>query len=138
MDQTTIRRRLQGLRESRSLNQAKLADVLGFKDRQTLSDIELGKRNVAPDELVRRHCPERTIAIETPDERAAGALAGVTGVRSAVRDGNCIIVQAQSVSAMTGIIEYLATQRISVSDFQTFVPTLEDVFLRLTGHSVRQ
>jgi transcriptional regulator with XRE-family HTH domain len=53
MDQTTIRRRLQGLRESRSLNQAKLADVLGFKDRQTLSDIELGKRNVAPDELVR-------------------------------------------------------------------------------------
>ncbi|HEY4143504.1 XRE family transcriptional regulator [Pinirhizobacter sp.] len=53
MDQTTIRRRLQGLRESRSVNQVELAEILGFNDRQTLSDIELGKRNVAPDELVR-------------------------------------------------------------------------------------
>jgi ABC-2 type transport system ATP-binding protein len=91
-----------------------------------------------PDELVRRHCPERTIAIETLDERAAGALAGVEGVTAAAREGGRVLVQARSVTAMTGIIACLAAQRIAVSDFQTFVPTLEDVFLRLTGHSVRQ
>lgn len=53
MDQATIRRRLQALRERREVNQTDLAQVLGFNDRQTLSDIELGKRQVAPVELLR-------------------------------------------------------------------------------------
>ena len=53
MDQTTIRRRLQALRERRDVSQAELSQALGFNDRQTLSDIELGKRQVAPVDLVR-------------------------------------------------------------------------------------
>jgi Zn-dependent peptidase ImmA (M78 family)/transcriptional regulator with XRE-family HTH domain len=47
-----IRRRLQALRERRGVSQADLSRALGFNDRQTLSDIELGKRQVAPEELV--------------------------------------------------------------------------------------
>jgi len=47
-------------------------------------------------------------------------------------------VRARSVEVMTGIIACRAEQHIEVTDFQTFVPTLEDVFLKLTGHSVRQ
>lgn len=53
MNQATIRRRLHALRERRNVSQADLSQALGFNDRQTLSDIELGKRNVAPAELVR-------------------------------------------------------------------------------------
>jgi Zn-dependent peptidase ImmA (M78 family) len=53
MDQATIRRRLQALRERREVNQTDLAQALGFNDRQTLSDIELGKRLIAPVDLVR-------------------------------------------------------------------------------------
>jgi len=53
MDQAIIRRRLQALRERREVNQTDLAQALGFNDRQTLSDIELGKRQVAPVDLVR-------------------------------------------------------------------------------------
>lgn len=53
MDQTMIRRRLQALRERRAVSQADLSQALGFNDRQTLSDIELGKRRVAPEDLVR-------------------------------------------------------------------------------------
>lgn len=53
MDQITIRHRLQGLRERRNISQAELSQALGFNDRQTLSDIELGKRAVAPAELAR-------------------------------------------------------------------------------------
>lgn len=53
MDQATIRRRLQALRERREVNQTDLAQALGFNDRQTLSDIELGKRQVAPVDLLR-------------------------------------------------------------------------------------
>ena len=52
MDQATIRRRLQALRERRNISQAALSQALGFNDRQTLSDIELGKRQVAPEDLV--------------------------------------------------------------------------------------
>lgn len=53
MDQATIRRRLQTLRERRNLSQGDLSRSLGFNDRQTLSDIELGKRNVSPGEIAR-------------------------------------------------------------------------------------
>lgn len=53
MDQATVRRRLMALRERHKTNQADLSEVLGFNDRQTLSDIELGKRSVSASELVR-------------------------------------------------------------------------------------
>lgn len=51
MDQATIRRRLSTLRETKKLSQAALAEVLGFNDRQTISDIEGGKRSVSFSEL---------------------------------------------------------------------------------------
>lgn len=53
MDHATARRRLHALRERRQVSQAELAKALAFKDRQTLSDIELGKRRLAPSELVK-------------------------------------------------------------------------------------
>lgn len=52
MDQATVRRRLSALRESQKLSQVALSQILGFNDRQTLSDIESGKRNVSPTEVV--------------------------------------------------------------------------------------
>jgi Zn-dependent peptidase ImmA (M78 family)/DNA-binding XRE family transcriptional regulator len=48
-----IARRLKHLRESRKLTQRHLSDLIGFKDRQTLADIEAGKRKVSADELLR-------------------------------------------------------------------------------------
>lgn len=53
MDQATIRHRLHALRERRGMTQTDLSSALGFNDRQTLSDIELGKRSVSPAELVK-------------------------------------------------------------------------------------
>lgn len=40
-------------REKRNLTQAVLSKTLGFRDRQTLSDIEASRRQIAPEELVR-------------------------------------------------------------------------------------
>lgn len=51
MDQATIRRRLLALRDARRTTQEQLAAVLGFNDRQTLSDIEGGRREIAFTEL---------------------------------------------------------------------------------------
>ena len=39
-------------RDSSGYSQEALAKVLGFKDRQTVSSIELGQRKVSPEELV--------------------------------------------------------------------------------------
>ena len=52
MDTAIIRTRLQALREQRQITQDALAHALGFKDRQTLSAIELGDRKVTAEEVV--------------------------------------------------------------------------------------
>ena len=110
----------------------RLCDRVAIIDHGRIVDID------SPAALVRRHCPERTLVIDTPDAGAANALSGVAGVASAVREGASIVVRAESVDVMNGVIQCLAVQRIAVTDFRTIVPTLEDVFLKLTGHSVRQ
>ena len=110
----------------------KLCDRVAILDHGRIVDID------SPDGLVRRHCPERTIVIETTDARAVDALAGVTGIENSGRNNGQVVLRARSVEVMTGVFRCLADQQIAVTDFRTFVPTLEDVFLKLTGHSVRQ
>jgi len=77
--------------------------------------IEVG----TPAELVSRHCPERTV-IYTDDE---------TGVTETLRGAGDDFV--------TEVINRIARAGTRVRGFRTEVPTLEDVFLKLTGHQVR-
>lgn len=52
MPRPLIATRIKALREKRGLSQDSLAQLLGFKDRQTVSAIETGARRVTADELV--------------------------------------------------------------------------------------
>lgn len=52
-DKQFFSRRLVAYREARGINQEMLAEVMGFKDRQTLSAIENGSRALQPDELMK-------------------------------------------------------------------------------------
>ena len=110
----------------------RLCDRVAIIDHGRIVDVD------SPAGLVRRHCPERTIVISTPDPAAEAALGGVAGVESVARAAGNVVVRARSVDVMTELIRCLADRRIPVTDFQTIVPNLEDVFLKLTGHSVRQ
>ena len=47
-----IGRRIRALREERGLSQERLAEIFGFKDRQTVSAIETGARRVSAEELL--------------------------------------------------------------------------------------
>ena len=47
-----IGKRIKALREKRGFTQEKLAEMFGFKDRQTVSAIETGARQVTAEELV--------------------------------------------------------------------------------------
>jgi ABC-2 type transport system ATP-binding protein len=110
----------------------RLCDRVAIIDHGRIVDVD------SPGGLVDRHCPERTVVIKTMDSGAVDALGRVNGVESSTRDGDNVVLRARSVDVMTGLIAALAEHRITVTDFRTIVPTLEDVFLQLTGHSVRQ
>jgi ABC-2 type transport system ATP-binding protein len=90
-----------------------------------------------PAELVRRHCPESTVVLTTADEGAEARLRAIPGVDAVDRRGQEFTVRGRDAGLVTRVIQCLASDRIQVTDFRTVLPTLEDVFLVLTGHSIR-
>ena len=48
-----------------------------------------------------------------------------------------LTVRGRNPDLVTHVIQCLAEHRIRVTDFRTVLPNLEDVFLTLTGHSIR-
>jgi ABC-2 type transport system ATP-binding protein len=110
----------------------RLCDRVAIIDHGRIVDID------SPGGLVNRHCPERTIVIATEDDGVLGALREIEGVDTVAREGSSVVVAARSIDVMTRLIRVLADRQTPVTDFRTIVPTLEDVFLKLTGHSVRQ
>lgn len=50
--QSTIRKRLLRLREARNVSQAELSAVMGMNNRQSLAELESGKRAIQPQELL--------------------------------------------------------------------------------------
>ena len=47
-------------------------------------------------------------------------------------------IRGQGEDLVTEVIHCLSENRIRVTDFRTILPTLEDVFLKLTGRSIRE
>jgi len=90
-----------------------------------------------PPELVRRHCPERTVIVATDDPAASARFAAVPQIHSIAGDGRRFILRGSGDDLVTQIVQCLAEHRMRVTEFRTEVPTLEDVFLALTGHAIR-
>jgi ABC-2 type transport system ATP-binding protein len=110
----------------------RLCDRVAVIDRGRIVDIG------PPPALVRRHCPDRTIVITTDDAKDDESLRAVPGVVSLTRAGSEVTLTGRGEELISSVIECVSERRIRVRDFRTVVPTLEDVFLTLTGHSVRQ
>jgi ABC-2 type transport system ATP-binding protein len=92
----------------------------------------------APAALVRRHCPERTVVITTGDpSTAVDRFRAIAGIASAEANGSDVAIRGSGEEFVTRVIHALGEHRIPVTDLRTESPTLEDVFLRVTGHSVR-
>jgi len=90
-----------------------------------------------PSELVRRHCPDRTVFVETDDLAALERFLSIPQIHSVDRQGSQVTIRGRGDDLVTQVIQCLAEHRMRVIDFRTEVPTLEDVFLRLTGHTIR-
>ena len=75
--------------------------------------IEVG----TPAALVEKHCPERRIVYTS--------------------DGETHTLTGEGDDFVTGVIAQIARDGTRVRGFRTEFPTLEDVFLKLTGHGIR-
>ncbi len=95
--------------------------------------IELGTAT----ELVARHCPERTVHFSSDSQVAAEAFSNLTGLSSFDSANGGYRLVGVGPDFISRVIEAIAEHRIRVTGFRTETPTLEDVFLRLTGHSIR-
>ena len=90
-----------------------------------------------PAELVQRHCPQRAVIVGTDDPSAPDRFQSIPHVESVERLGSQVTIRGRGDDLVTQVIRCLAEHRIPVVDFRTDVPTLEDVFLELTGHTIR-
>ena len=120
----------------------RLCDRVAIVDHGRIIDID------TPTRLVARHCPERTVVLATEDPAAEAHLRSIPGVESVLRDdargtpsrshgeASQLTIRGRG-DVVTEVIGCVSEHGIHVVDFRTIVPTLEDVFLKLTGHSIR-
>ena len=95
--------------------------------------IEVG----TPDDLVRKHCPQRTTIFTSDDVDVAARMRAIPGVLDAESHGSTHTLRGEGDDFVTDVIGAIARQGIRVRGFRTEIPTLEDVFLKLTGHGIR-
>ena len=109
----------------------RLCDRVAILDHGRIVDIG------APADLVRRHCPERTVIVAVAEAGAEDRFRAIPQVRSITAEGAQLTIRGDGNDLVTHVIHCLAEHRLTVIDFRTETPTLEDVFLRLTGHALR-
>ena len=90
-----------------------------------------------PAGLVARHCPERTVVVSTAHDDAASRFLTLPSVDTVTREDRRLTIRGRGDELVTEVIHRLSEYRMHVTEFRTERPSLEDVFLRLTGHSIR-
>jgi ABC-2 type transport system ATP-binding protein len=109
----------------------RLCDRVAIIDRGRVVDID------TPARLVERYCPGRTVVVQTGDGRAREALAAIPGLAALDAGASCYELHGRGSGFVTAVIQSIGDHRLHIDDFRTIVPTLEDVFLQVTGRSIR-
>jgi len=109
----------------------RLCDRVAIMDHGRIIDID------QPQRLVDKYCPERSVILSTTDANAAECLQRIPGVESVTKHDSRYTIRGVGDRLITDVIRCLSDNHISVTDFRTESPNLEDVFLKVTGHSIR-
>ncbi len=110
----------------------RLCDRVAIIEHGRIIDID------TPESLVKRHCPERTVVLATDDPTAVQRFRAIPRVEAVTCDDSQITIRGRGDDLVTEVIHRLSEHQIRVTDFRTILPNLEDVFLKLTGHSIRE
>ena len=108
-----------------------LCDRVAIMDHGRIIDID------EPQRLVDKYCPERSVILSTADANAAAGLERIPGVESVTRSDSRYTIRGVGDRLITDVIRCVSDNHINVIDFRTETPNLEDVFLKITGHSIR-
>lgn len=109
----------------------RLCDRVGIIEHGRL--IEIGR----PSELVARHCPERRVVFTSDSTDVGERMSNVPTLRSVTSAGSTHTLSGEGDDFTTAVIHVIAREDIHVTGFRTEHPTLEDVFLKLTGRGIR-
>jgi len=109
----------------------RLCDRVAIIDRGRIVDIG------TPAELIRRHAPEQTVVVAASDVSTEALFRAIPGVESVTNTDGRFTIRGKGDDLVTGVIGCVADHQIKVTDFRTDRSTLEDVFLNVTGHSIR-
>src|ERR1700685_263847 len=109
----------------------RLCDRVAIIEHGRIIDID------SPERLVARHCPERTVVVATDDPMAEELFRSIPGVEAVISADMRFTIRGRGDDLVTEVIHCLSENRIRVTDFRTVLPNLEAVFLKLTGHSIR-
>src|ERR1022692_754883 len=110
----------------------RLCDRVAIIEHGRIIDID------SPEMLVKRYCPERTVVLATDDPMAEERFRSVPGVEVVISTDMRFTIRGRGDDLVTEVIRCLSENRMRVTDFRTILPNLEDVFLKLTGHSIRE
>ena len=110
----------------------RLCDRVAIIEHGRIIDID------TPQKLVARHCPERSVVLATDDPAAEEAFQRMKGMESVDPAGRQFTLIGRGDDFVTEVIHCLSDNSIRVTDFRAILPTLEDVFLKLTGRSIRE
>jgi ABC-2 type transport system ATP-binding protein len=109
----------------------RLCDRVAIIERGRIIDMD------SPDQLIHKYCPERSVVVVTDDPSAAERFRAIPDVEEVIaRDGR-VTVRGSKVNLVSQVIGSISENRINVTDFRTLLPNLEDVFIKVTGHSIR-
>jgi ABC-2 type transport system ATP-binding protein len=75
---------------------------------------------------------------ERRGEEAVGALASIASDRPFLEDGSVRVPVAQRRGTIADAVRRLDDAGIAIDDISVSTPTLDDVFLKLTGHAAEQ
>ena len=109
----------------------RLCDRVAIIEHGRIIDID------TPAALVARHCPERTVVLTTDHPEAESRFRAIASVMSVSRLDSRFTISGEGDDLVTNVIQAISESRMRVSDFKTVLPNLEDVFLKLTGRSIR-
>ena len=109
----------------------RLCDRVAIIEQGRIIDID------SPERLVARHCPERSVVLVTDDDGAEEHFARIARVESVTRQDTRFTIRGRGDEFVTDVIQCLSEYQMRVTEFRTMLPNLEDVFLELTGHSIR-
>jgi len=109
----------------------RLCDRVAIIEHGRIIDID------TPERLAARHCPERTVMLTTNDPIAGERFRAIPRVDEVIGQDSRFTIRGRGDDLVTNVIDCVSENRIRVTDFRTVIPNLEDVFLKLTGHSIR-